>query len=365
MEDDLKETCVLIICGGGGKRLWPESRINAPKQFIKLLGEKTLFQEMAARAAILVPPENIFVQTVAGYEDEVQTQAPQILKENIFAEPMSRNTALAMVYGTLMIKRKMPQATIINLWSDQKIADEEGFQKILLSAVMAANSGDWLVTVGIKPTFPHTGLGYIEAVKKIESSDGVFYRGKFIEKPSLEKAQEFLALGRYFWNTGYYVWQVGVFIETVKKVNPTLHVNLEAIDRAISANDQPAIKKVFEGAEDISIDKAVSEKADNIAVLPAEIGWSDVGDWKTVYDVSPKDENGNVVINTGQRGEFIQLDSKNCLIHLSDQLVAVVGVDDLAIVDTPDALLICKKGKAEDVKKIVELLKTKGKTGYL
>lgn len=365
MEDDLKETCVLIICGGGGKRLWPESRINAPKQFIKLLGEKTLFQEMVQKVAGLVPTERIFIQTVPGYEDEVQGQASQIPKENIFTEPLSKNTALAMVYGTLMIKRKMPQATIINLWSDQKIDDEEGFRKILTSAVAAAKAGNWLVTVGIKPTFPHTGLGYIEAIEKIESNNVVFYKGKFIEKPSLEKAQEFLNSGRYFWNTGYYVWRIEAFIETIKTVNPVLYTNFEAIDKAITANDSVAVKKVFEGAEDISIDKAVSEKASNIAVLPAEIGWSDVGDWKTVYDVSSKDENGNAVIGGKNQGEWIAIETKNCLIHFSNRLVATIGLEDLAIIDTPDAILVCKKDKAQDVKKLVELLKTKGKTDYL
>lgn len=366
MEAVLKKTCILIICGGGGKRLWPESRIDTPKQFIKLLSDKTLFQETFKRIEGLVPNEKVFVQIVPGYEDEIRKQAPEIPKENIFVEPMSKNTALAMVYGSLMIKKKIPDAVVINLWSDHRIANARAFRQILALAAQAASGGDWLVTIGIKPTFPHTGLGYVKAVSQIKNNQDLdIYKGEFVEKPDLKRAKKFVASGQYYWNTGYYIWRLDAFVGAIKAVNPVLYRNLIEIDKAMVINDFAAIKKVFERAEDISIDYAVSEKVKNIAVLPANIGWSDVGDWKTVYDTLPKDEDANVVLKKGKTGEFVGIDTKNCLVRLSDRLIAMVGVEDLAVIETKDAILVCKKEKAQDVKKLVEFLKAKNKKEYL
>ena len=367
MTDFKDHLFVLIICGGGGTRLWPRSRKKTPKQFINLLGEKTLFEQTIERARDLVPDERIFVVTNMDYVDEIIAQGKLSLK-NIFAEPQGRNTALAMVVGAAIIDKIDPQAVIVNMWSDHLISPLEEFTANALLAAKVAFGRNLLLTVGLKPTFPHTGLGYIHAGEELTEfkNDKVFKVIEFKEKPDLKTAKEFVKSGDYYWNTGMFTWSSQTFLKSCEKNAPKL---AEAFKKIYSAWGQPDEKKVIDEvyaqAEDISIDFALAEKADNLALVPASFSWSDVGSWQVIYDIGKKDENGDMIVKLGEKGEIYNVDSKQNLIQFSDRLIALVGVENLVIIDTPDALLVCRKDKAQDVKKIVELLKEKKKTSYL
>lgn len=359
---------VLILCGGGGKRLWPRSRVRSPKQFIKLFGQKTIFQETAARSKHLVPWSRVFVVTNYDYIDEIASQAPEIPKENIIAEPEAKNTAMAIGIGAIYIQRVDPLAIISNFASDHRISNLEKFYKAIETASWAANLGDFLVTVGIKPTFPHTGMGYIKIRKVFRKLDGnlVYKVEKFVEKPDVKTAKKFLSEGGYFWNANLYTWRADSILRALDRYLPKTASGLEEIRGALgAANEKKILVKAYKEAEDISIDFAVSEKSTNMLLVPADFPWSDIGDWKVAYDVSKKDKNGNVVICEKEGGEYRGIDTKNCLIHFSDQLIATIGVEDLIIVDTRDALLIARKDRAEEVKKLVEQLKEEGKKEYL
>lgn len=359
---------VVILCGGGGKRLWPRSRRAAPKQFIKLFGKKTIFQKTVERLESFVASKHLFVVTNSDYIDEVRDQAPQIPKENIIAEPEAKNTAMAVGLGALYIKKRDPEAVIINLPSDHFVEETKRFLEFLLVASEASSSGEFLVTVGIKPTFPHTGYGYIKMGKiwKKLNGEDIFRVEKFTEKPDLATAKKFIESGRYLWNAGIYIFKISAFLEALAKHSPKTSELLKRIEEAIGEeNEEKVLKGAYHEAEDISIDYAVAEKAKNMLVVPGEFGWSDIGDWKIVYDLSPKDKNGNVIIQEREKGEFISVDTENCLIHLSDQLVAAVGVKDLVIVDTPNAVLVADKKRAEEVKKLVKLLENEGRLEHL
>lgn len=363
-----KHFYIVILCGGAGKRLWPCSRAKKPKQFIKLLGKKTIFQDTVARSKRFVPPSRIYIVTTAGYDDEIREQAPDIPRRNIIVEPQGRNTALAMGIGALYIHKIDPLAVIINFASDHHVSDLRRFDRAVKSAAMAANLGDYLVTIGIKPTFPHTGMGYIKAshlYKRVNGSS-VFKVERFVEKPDVETATKFLSEGGYFWNANLYTWRADSMLRALEKHLPKLSAGLEVIRKDLgTGSEEKTIRKVYEESEDISIDYGVSEKADNMFLVPSSFAWSDIGDWKMAYDISKKDKDGNVVFFEKGGGGFIGIDTKDCLIHFSDQLVTTIGVSDLVIVDTKDALLIAKKDRSQDVKTIVNLLDEKRKKKYL
>lgn len=363
-----KHLYVIILCGGGGKRLWPRSRIKSPKQFIKLLNGKTIFQETVARSRSLVPYSKIFVVTNFDYVDEVREQAPGIPRENIIAEPQAKNTALAMAIGALFIHKVDPLAVVTNFASDHHVKNIRKFDQAIKTAALAANLGDRLVTVGIKPAFPHTGMGYIKTshlFKKIDNRE-IFKVERFVEKPDAETAEKFLSEGGYFWNANLYTWRADSILRAIDKYLPKLAVGLGKIRKSLGTpQEKRVIKMVYEEAEDVSIDYGVSEKADNMLLVPADFPWSDIGDWKVAYDISKKDKEGNVVIFEKGKGEYVGMETKNCLIHFSDELIATIGIENLIIVDTKDALLIARKDKAQEVKKLVNFLKEKGKDKYL
>ncbi len=367
-KQELKEHLfVLIICGGGGTRLWPRSRKKTPKQFIDLFGGETLFEQTMKRARALVPDERIFIVTNMDYVDEIIAQGKISLK-NVFAEPQARNTALAMAAGAAIIDKIDPQAVIVNMWSDHLISPLESFVSTALLAVEVAFKTNFLVTVGLKPTFPHTGLGYIYAGEKLTGFEDqeVLKVKEFKEKPNLVQAEAFLKSGDYYWNTGMFTWSSKTFIDSCEKKATKLAEAFKKIRLAWGEKEEnKVIDKVYNQAEDISIDFALAEKADNLALIPASFSWSDVGSWQVIWDISQKDENGNVVIKLGEEGELYNFESGQNLIQFSHRLVALVGVENLVIIETPDALLICKKDKSQDVKKIVEILKEKGKEEYL
>lgn len=359
--------CALIICGGAGTRLWPRSVQKLPKQFLeKFYGEKTLFQQTVERAKLLTSSNKIFVITLADYADEILQQSPEILTKNIITEPFGRNTAMAVGVGAAFIRKSNPEAIVLNFWSDAVIENTSLFTESLNLAAEVASFGDKLAVVGLKPTFPHTGLGYIETGEPLREVQRAFKVTSFKEKPDLATAESFLVKGNYYWNTGIYVWSVKAIFEAFSKYSPLFYSLLEKIFQSIGTSEERVvINKSYEEAENVSIDIAVSEKADNLALIPATFTWSDIGDWKVTYDLKSKDENGNVAESFGKNGWHLGVDTKNCFIESQNRLIATVGVSDLVIVETEEAVLVCSKDKAQDVKKIVNALKEQKKDKYL
>ena len=366
MADFKDHLFVLIACGGGGTRLWPRSRQKSPKQFLNLFDEKSLFAQTMERARSLVPDERIFISTNADYVDEVLAQGNLSLK-NIIAEPQKRDTAIPIAASAAIIAKIDPQAVIVNLWSDPLISPLEKFTTDVNLAAKVAFSGDYLVAIGLKPTFPHPGLGYLHAVEPLSEfkEKQVLKVKEFKEKPDLKTAEMFCQSGEYYWNIGLYAWRADSFLKACAKYAPKIYQGAMTIQSAWGSKEEKKVfDEVWSQAEEVSIDCAVSEKADNLVLIPASFSWSDVGDWQTVYDAGQKDENGNMIIKLG-KGEIYNVESTKSLIQATDRLVALVGVKDLVIIDTSDALLVCQKDKAQGVKKLVGILKEKGKKEYL
>jgi len=359
----------LIVAGGGGTRLWPLSRNERPKQFLKLFNHQTLTQITAHLLNKIIPWERIFVVTVSeDYKKEVLEEVPKILTENVIVEPLRKNTAPAHGIGAAYIYRKDKDAVILNEAADHLVGPDELYFKTLTAAAAAAYAGDWIVTVGIKPAYPEIGFGHIKKDGKFGEFNGekVYKFGKFIEKPSLELAERFNKSGQYFWNANEYVWRADTYLKALKEHEPEVGQAIEHIYESIgSKNEEKVIKeeysKIPENTKDgkpMSIDYAVSEKAKNILLVVAKYHWTDIGDWKGVWENLPKDKNNNVIIDGNiPGGRVINIDTSETLVHLDGRLIAMVDVDDIAIIDTKDALLVCKKSRAQSVKKIVEQLR--------
>jgi len=349
----------LIVCGGGGSRLWPCSRQKKPKQFINLFGEKTLLQKTIERTERIVPISRIFFVASQEYVGDILKTNPQIPPNNIVVEPDKKHTAIAMILGAAKIGQINPQAVIINLWSDQLIKNNQNFATDLRKAAQAVGEQKSLATLGIQPTFPHTGLGYIKAGQEIKT--GVFRVENFIEKPNIKAAQKFVKNSKYYWNLGTYIWPVKTFFKELKKLNRPLYNIYQKIKRSLGKeNEWEEIQKVYEQVKPISIDEAVAQKTQNMLMVRATFDWYDVGDWQTVWEKNKKDKDRNVILNSpNKKGKTIIIDSKNNLIHTDDKLIAVCNINNLVIVDTADALLVCRKDEAQKVKKLVEKIKEK------
>lgn len=358
----------VILAGGGGTRLWPKSRRKTPKHLLRLYGNRTMLQQTFDRILPLIPKERIFLITLETYIKDIKSQLPELLDKNIITEPQGKNTALAMGFAATVIRKRDPEAVIVNLAADQLIEKEDIFRQVIAGALSVADSSGYIVSIGIKPTFAHTGLGYIKTGQTLESyaseSVPVFKCEGFKEKPDLETAQTFLDSGNYLWNANLYCWSVKTIAEAMAKYAPDLNSSLERIFVALeTASETNVINEVYEKAENVQIDVAVSEKVDNLVVIPGDFGWNDVGDWKVIYDTKPKDENGNVV-DSGD-SLVVNVNSQDCLIEGNGRLIAVVGLSDIVVVDTKEAVLICRKDKTQDVKKVIEKLKEKKLENYL
>lgn len=357
----------VILAGGGGTRLWPRSTNAKPKQFLRLISDKTMLQETFSRIIPIIPPERVLVITNSKYKSMVEADLPSLPVNNIFAEPSRRDTAMAMGVGAIMASKLDPEAVIINLAADHVVKNEKEFRRTMLAAADAALTGNFLVTVGISPTFPHTGLGYIKIGEKINEPNGlpVFKVTGFTEKPNIDKAKEFLAAKKYFWNANNYVWTAKSALESFKKHLPKIYSQLLKLKEAFDGKEVNKVTgEVYSAIEGVSIDYGVSEKAENLLLVPGDFGWSDIGDWEVVYDLSSKDKMRNVVDQS--RGvPPILIDVKGCFVCGGKKLLAAVGVEDMIMVETKKAVLIVPKSKAQSVKHIVEWLKEKGMTEYL
>ena len=359
----------LIVVGGGGTRLWPVSRNSSPKQFLKLFNNQTLTQITAYRFSKIIPWENLFAVTTSdAYKREIVKEVPEFLPKNVLVEPMKRNTAAAHALGALYISKKDPDAVILNESADHLVDPQREYFKNLLAAAEAVFRKDLLLAVGIKPTYPNVGYGYVKMGEKLNEigEKFVFKLDVFTEKPQLEVAKKYLASGKYFWNANQYVWSAKSFLEALSKHAPVIAKGMDEISKSVGlAKEEIVTKSVYQKLPDISVDYAVSEKAKNFVMIIADYRWTDIGDWKEVWENLDKDTNGNVIIKGGEEGEVINIDTSDALIHTDGRVIAIIDVDNIAVVDTKDILLICAKSKAQSVKKIVEKLKEEKRTELL
>lgn len=364
---DLEHVYFVMLAGGGGTRLWPKSRNKTPKQFLKLVSKETMLQAAASRVSGLVGWDKVIVVTNKQYIDEVRAELPEVPEKNIIAEPAKKDTALAMLTGTLYAQSLDPEAIIANQASDHVVVDQQEFLKVMKAALKVAQDEQHLVTVGITPTFPSSGFGYIKIGADSHKRDGVsvFKVDSFTEKPNVATARAFISTGRYFWNANMYVWSAKTLVAAFKEHHDGLFQKTKPLHTAKPAEFHKLLDDVYEGADTISIDYAISEKAKNLVLIPGDFGWNDVGDWKVVYDLGTKDLAGNVITSEGEQANTLAIESRNNLIHADHRLVAVLGVNDMIVIDTPEILLIIPKERSQDVKKIVERLKEEKQEKYL
>ncbi|MBS4960532.1 MAG: mannose-1-phosphate guanylyltransferase [Clostridiales bacterium] len=359
----MKKTA-LIMAGGRGERFWPKSRKSMPKQFLSLTNDgKTMIQLTVERILPIVKMEDIYISTNQAYKQLVKEQLPEIPEENILCEPVGRNTAPCIGMGAVHIRKKYGDALMIVLPSDHLIKYHMMFISSLEDACAIAEEGSNLVTLGITPDYPETGYGYIkfDLQKKDDKIGRSYAVEKFVEKPGIEKAKEYLQTEQYLWNSGMFIWKVSSILSNFAQFLPEIYEGLKQIESSIgTVSEEEVLENVFSGFASESIDYGVMEKADHIYIIPGTFGWDDVGSWLAVGRINPSNEFGNVV-----KGNIITVNTKNSIIQGTDKLIAAVGVQDIIIVDTPDALLVCDKESAGDIKKVLENLKICNRTEYI
>jgi len=337
----------VILAGGSGTRFWPVSRKSNPKQFLNIIGKGTLLQETLARIRPQIAGAHIFIITNAAYRNTVRRQTARfkIPKANILLEPEARNTAPAICWAAAVIQRIDPDAVMAVLPSDHLILEQKKFLKVLREAVQLARK-NYLVTLGISPTRPDTGYGYLKTARKKVDGKQIIKVEKFTEKPSLSKAKQFLKTKKYFWNSGMFVWKSSVVLDEFRRYLP------EVYGLVGKETGMVHIRRVWRRMPHISIDYGVLEKSKNVVAVPAPgIGWSDLGSWESLIDVLSKDKRGNIL-----KGDIVAVNCQNTLVWGEKKIIVPVGLNDMVIIDTPDALLVCPRDRSQDVRDVVNVL---------
>ncbi len=356
----------VILAGGSGTRFWPISREQSPKQLQKLIGTGTMIQNTVQRLLPLIPIEKLYVGTHQQQAIETLSQlgAYKFSPDHLLAEPCSKNTALAIGLMAKILADKNADAIMAIFPADHVVSKPENFIKVLQKAEALAKK-DFLVTLGIPPTRPETGFGYLNQGSKLEDSEGVYQVERFEEKPDLSTAQKYLEQGTYFWNCGVFAWKATTILKELQQHAPDIHSQLETLmdclQRSSGKLDHLELNdkgcELFSSLPSISIDYAVMEKSSNVVMISSDIGWNDVGAWNALDEVCEKDSMGNILT-----GNVLARDCNNSIVHGNNRLVAILGLNDMIVVDTQDALLVCAKDKSQDVKKLVESLNEKGKS---
>lgn len=352
----------VIMAGGSGTRLWPLSRDARPKQTLRLVGDRTLFQHAVDRLAPLFPPERILVVAGAAHTQALAEQAPEIPAENWIVEPEGRGTAPAIGLAAIHLQRRDPEAVMAVLTADHYIRETKVFRTALAGAEQSARQG-YLVTLGIRPNEPATGFGYIHQGDWLGEPAGlsVYRLARFVEKPSLQAAQLMVGSGEYCWNSGMFIWQVERILAEIDRQMPELAARLNELKAVIgTAEYEPVLAYLWPRIPKQTIDYGVMEGARQAAVIPVEIGWTDVGSWDSLSDLLPADSDGNVTT-----GPYIGRDTHRTITFSRDRLIATLGVEDLVIIDSEDAILICARGREQEVRAIVEELRKQGRTDWL
>ncbi len=358
----------VIMAGGSGTRLWPMSRNNFPKQLHQLISDKSLIQDTFERLKTFIPVEKIYVSTAEKYLHETRRHLPELPQENFIIEPVARNTGPAIAYIAAFFAAKDPKSIVATFASDHSVTKIEEFRQAVLAAEAAIEKyPDNIVTVGLNPTCPDTGLGYIKMNNLIDTIDDVkiFTVKQFIEKPDLATAKKYVAAWEYLWNASYFIWRTDTLIDLFEKFAPDFTNPIKEITSAFKSEDRNGAKKIiaeqYEKMPAEPFDTVIMEKATEVLVIPADLGWSDIGSWASLHDILANATGSNIIA----KGNHVGIDNQNCLVYAKDKLIATVGLEDVIIVDTDDVLLICKKDHAQNIKKLIDKLKEEGKHLYL
>ncbi len=353
----------VLMVGGAGTRFWPLSRKKTPKYLLPIVGDKSMLEQTVDRIAPLVPPERVFCITSQSQAPGIRRALPRLPKANVIGEPMGRDSAACVALAAVIVHNRDPDATILCMPGDNLIKQSGKFRQVVRAAARVAQAGS-LVTFGIKPAAPETRFGYIQRGARIPAGKGpkAFKVRRFTEKPDLKTAKRMLASGAYYWNSGNFVWRADVILGEFAKHAPKLHAAVERVRPALGTRrEAAAIRREYEKLEKISIDYAVMEKARDVAVVEATFDWDDVGSWTALERHHARDKAGNTLL-----GKTLMLDSEDCIVSGdADHLVAAVGLEDVIIVHTKDATLVCPKDRANDVKAIVQELERTKQDSYL
>lgn len=356
------QKAVVIMAGGGGTRFWPVSRMTSPKQLTKLTGDDVMINETIKHYDGVIPRANTFIVTnekQAILTDKVLFD--EVDRSHILIEPVQRNTAPCIIYAAMTLKKLYGDAIMTVLPADHHIGNIKEYERILNLAMDTADQTDRIVTIGIKPTFPSTGYGYIKVTDGI--SDEVNSLVKFVEKPEYEVAKSYVEEGNYLWNSGMFIWKVSVILDAFKKYLPKMYEQMEAIyDDLRTDREAEAIARVYPELEKISVDYGIMEKAEGVYCIPGDFGWNDVGSWDALENVFPLDENGNVKVGAA---ETINCSNSVFFDNAGDKLITAIGVKNIVVVQTPDSILVCDKDACQDVKKMVDRLGEIGRTDLL
>lgn len=351
----------VIMAGGSGTRFWPRSRIDRPKQLLNITGDEILLIKTIELIKPIIPISRIKIVTTLSQTDAVKRTASEIPDENIIIEPFGKNTAPAIGISALFIERDNPDAVMVILPADHYIEDKSRFHKTIMAGAYQASQGDFLITIGIPPKGPETGYGYIEADELMDKKNLIYSVKSFHEKPDIDKARLFIKQGNFFWNSGIFISSASSMLKEIAQYLPDNYTWLMKIRSALGRPEESGvIREAYEEMEAISIDYGVIERSKNVLMVEGGFGWNDVGSWPSAAQYWPMDGNKNAFI-----GEVINLDSSKCIVYSPKKPVALLGVEDLVIVEEEDVLLICKRERSQEVRKLVEILKSKGRDKIL
>lgn len=347
------------MAGGSGTRFWPRSRVAKPKQYLSLFGDQSLIQESVQRFTNFIPEESIYVVSAKSQQTVLESQTGNLPKKNLIYEPVGKNTLPAIGLAALFIAEKDPDGILIVSPSDHLIQNDELFRQCIDSAALIADQKEGIVTIGITPKHPATGYGYVQTAEEIQIGQPIksFSVSRFVEKPNVEVATGYLKQGGFFWNSGIFVFKVSVFLNAVQQYAPELFTDLMRIKEHIGKDSyETALDRIYREVNSISIDYGILEKASNVFLVQGDFVWNDLGSWEEVYKYDRnKDENQNATV-----GEVVLIDTQNSYVYAPNSLVAVVGMDDVIVVQEGDTILVCKRDRAEDIKSVVgEITKRK------